>query len=40
MAHGASLIRNVKACVMQQYEKDEMSPPNPAIQDNIKPKVN
>ena len=35
MAHGASLIRMSKNCVMQQYEKDEGLPPNPATEDNI-----
>ena len=36
MAHGASLIRMGKNCIITQYEKDESQPPNPAMQDNIK----
>ena len=36
MAHGASLVRNVKNCVMDQYSKEDLTPENPATQDNIK----
>lgn len=36
MAHGAALGRNVKACVVEQYSKNEENPVNPATQDNIK----
>lgn len=36
MAHGASLIRMGKNCILQQYEKDTETPANPAMQDNIK----
>jgi hypothetical protein len=34
IAHGASLTRNIKACVMEQYKAGE-DEPNPATRDNI-----
>jgi hypothetical protein len=31
-AHAASVGRNIKACVIQQYDKNDLTPPNPATQ--------
>lgn len=32
MAHGSSLARNVKACIIDQYNRQDITPPNPATQ--------